>query len=64
VIQPHETVVGILTGHILKDPDATIAYHDGRLADIEAAYPNKLHRAEPSVEAISQILASEAVTHA
>lgn len=64
MIKPHETVVGILTGHILKDPDATIAYHDGRLADIESAYPNKLRRAEPSVEAISQILASEAITQA
>ncbi len=61
VIKPHQTVVGILTGHILKDPDATIAYHDGALAGIEAAYPNKLHRAEPSIEALSQILASETV---
>jgi len=62
VIKPHETIVGILTGHILKDPDATIAYHDGTLADIKAAYPNNLHRAEPSAEAISQILASEPLT--
>jgi threonine synthase len=56
VIKPNETVVGILTGHVLKDPDATIAYHDGSLQDIQAAYPNRLHRAEPSVEAISRIL--------
>jgi threonine synthase len=56
VIRPNETVVGILTGHILKDPDATIAYHEERLADIEAAYPNGLHHAEPSAEAISRIL--------
>ena len=64
IIQPHEVVVGILTGHILKDPDATIVYHEGKLAGIEAAYPNRLHHAEPSVEAINRILASEATTHA
>jgi threonine synthase len=56
VIKPNETVVGILTGHILKDPDATIAYHESTLADIAAAYPNKLYQAEPSVEALSRIL--------
>src|SRR5579883_1914126 len=30
-IQPHETVVLLLTGHTLKDPDYTIAYHRGDL---------------------------------
>lgn len=29
VIKPHETVVCILTGHQLKDPDATVGYHTG-----------------------------------
>ncbi len=62
VIRPNETVVGILTGHLLKDPDATIAYHEGKLADIEATHPNRLHHAEPSAEAISRILESEMVT--
>jgi threonine synthase len=27
VIKPADTVVGILTGHILKDPESTVAYH-------------------------------------
>ncbi len=27
VIRPDETVACILTGHLLKDPDATVAYH-------------------------------------
>ncbi len=56
IIKPGETVVGILTGHILKDPEATIQYHNGTLADIESTYPNQLVQAEPSVEAISDIL--------
>jgi len=35
VIQPGETVVCILTGHELKDPDATVKYHTG--VDMKAA---------------------------
>lgn len=56
IIRPHETVVGILTGHILKDPEATIHYHSRRLDGIEAHHPNALLSAEPSIEAISRIL--------
>ena len=29
VIAPEDRIVCILTGHILKDPDATVAYHSG-----------------------------------
>lgn len=56
VIRSNETVVGILTGHILKDPDATIGYHNNTLHHLTAAYPNPLHQAEPSVEAIMRII--------
>ncbi|NDJ78828.1 MAG: threonine synthase, partial [Chloroflexi bacterium] len=59
VIQPGETVVGILTGHILKDPDAIIGYHSNTLDDLDAAYPNPLHPAEPSVEEITRLLLGE-----
>ncbi|HLV35879.1 MAG TPA: hypothetical protein VKY59_12220, partial [Spirillospora sp.] len=55
------TVVGILTGHLLKDPDATINYHRNTLNNIRAAYPNLLHQAEPSIEEISRILTREPV---
>jgi threonine synthase len=64
IIRPQETVVGILTGHVLKDPDATMDYHRGTLADIESHYPNKLYQAEPSVEDISRILEPGELTHA
>jgi threonine synthase len=30
VIKPDETVVCILTGHVLKDPDVTVEYHTGQ----------------------------------
>ncbi len=56
VIKPHETVVGILTGHLLKDPGATIGYHSDQLENIRATYPNRLHQAEASVEEITRIL--------
>lgn len=56
VIKSHETVVGLLTGHILKDPEATIAYHEDRLEGIIARYPNRVFTAEPSVDAIAEIL--------
>jgi threonine synthase len=56
VIRPGETVVGILTGHILKDPDATIGYHSDSLPNVAATYPNRLQQAEPSVDEIVRIL--------
>jgi len=62
VIQPHETVVGILTGHVLKDPDATIAYHRDQLHGIHATHRNVLHEAEPTVESIRAVLGGEVVS--
>jgi threonine synthase len=56
VIQSNETVVGILTGHLLKDTDATIRYHENQMDDIEPQYANKLHHAEASVEELTRIL--------
>jgi threonine synthase len=35
VIQPNERVACVLTGHMLKDPDATVKYHTG--VDMKAA---------------------------
>lgn len=56
VIKPGDTVVGILTGHVLKDPDATIGYHSNTLEDITASYPNRFLQASASVEAIAELL--------
>jgi threonine synthase len=52
IIKPHETVVGILTGHLLKDPDATIGYHSGTLEDITPTHPNLLLESGDSIEEI------------
>ena len=64
VIKADETVVGILTGHVLKDPDATIAYHEGLLEGINPAYPNRVFAAQPTVEALSEILNDPALSPA
>lgn len=61
IIKPHETVAGILTGHLLKDPDTTIGYHANTLESIAAAYPNQMYDAEPSLESLRAILQREAV---
>jgi threonine synthase len=56
VIKPGDTVVGILTGHLLKDPDTTIGYHSNTLEHLNAQYPNRLYHAGPSAEEIIRIL--------
>jgi len=56
IIGSDEMVVGVLTGHVLKDPDAVVNYHTDNLEDIRPSYPNKLHEAEGNVEEIAAIL--------
>lgn len=56
VIGRGESVVGVLTGSVLKDPEATIAYHRGELAGIESHYPNAVFEASASLESLRAIL--------
>lgn len=56
VIKPDETVVGVLTGHLLKDPDATIGYHSATLEDIVPQYPNQFLDAGDDLEEIISLL--------
>jgi threonine synthase len=56
VIQQGETVVGILTGHVLKDAEVVVQYHSSQLPNIDPQYPNTLHHAEPTIADLSQIL--------
>jgi threonine synthase len=56
IIKPHEMVVGILTGHVLKDADAVIDYHSNQLEGIHPRYANKLHQSEATIEALSALL--------
>lgn len=52
VIGRVERVVGILTGHLLKDPDATIGYHTGSLDDIRPTFPNAPVRVSGHIDAV------------
>jgi len=63
IIKSHERVVGILTGHVLKDPDATIGYHSNTLEDIRAQYPNMLLEAGDDIEQIVTLLAGRTEPH-
>lgn len=52
VIKPEETVVGILTGHLLKDPAATVDYHTGLWP--EARFANMPVKVEPTLSAVQR----------
>ncbi|MEW5929744.1 MAG: threonine synthase [Gemmatimonadota bacterium] len=41
VIRPDERVCAILTGHLLKDPDAVVRYHRGELEGIRPTFANR-----------------------
>lgn len=57
VISPSDRVVCILTGHQLKDPDATVDYHRGSCDDTRAGtYANPPVRCAADMEAIRKML--------
>ncbi len=59
IIKPNEMVVGILTGHVLKDADAVIEYHSDQLEGIHPKYANKLHQSEATIDALKSILEAQ-----
>lgn len=44
VVSPDERVCGVLTGHLLKDPDAVIGYHSGTLEKVVSRRANPVER--------------------
>jgi threonine synthase len=58
IIHPDATVVGILTGNILKDPDAVVGYHMDKLQDkgISGTFANKPMRIKPTLEEVRKAL--------
>ncbi len=58
VIDPDASVVGILTGNILKDPDATVHYHTGQLGDrdIKSNFANQPIAIPATLEAVEEAL--------
>ncbi|MFC1690569.1 threonine synthase [Nanoarchaeota archaeon] len=56
VIDKSESVVGILTGNILKDPDVVVNYHQGKLEGIESKYANAPIKVKPNLEDVKKVL--------
>ncbi len=58
VISPDESVVGILTGNLLKDPDAVVNYHLGNLKEqgIDGSYKNAPIVIDATVEAVKNAI--------
>jgi threonine synthase len=54
VIKPDETVVGILTGSLLKDPTATVDYHTG--AWPEARFANAPLQVDPDLATVQRTI--------
>jgi threonine synthase len=59
IIQRGDSVVGVLTGSVMKDPDAIIAYHSNQLEGIRPTYQNRMRQAGDSLDEIKRILLSE-----
>ena len=60
MIAPSDRVVCILTGHGLKDPDATIRYHQAaNVTSSQSRHANPPVRCAANLDSISQILESE-----
>jgi threonine synthase len=53
-IRPDQTVVAVLTGNLLKDPAATVAYHTGEWPD--AAYANQPVPVTAEMDAVRKII--------
>jgi len=55
-IDAGERAVCVLTGHLLKDPETTLAYHQGRLAGVRAARANPPRVVEPKLDELRAAL--------
>jgi len=55
IIDPRDRVVCVLTGHLLKDSDTTLAFHEGRLG--ESAHVNRPLTVTPELERIQAAIA-------
>jgi threonine synthase len=57
VIPSNASVVGILTGHLLKDPDVVVGYHKSRLDGITSTHANPPLQCAADLDAIKALLA-------
>ena len=61
VIRPDADIVGVLTGHVLKDPEAIMGYHQGELEGLIGTYANRVRTIEPTLEDVQGLLSGEKI---
>jgi threonine synthase len=61
IIKPTDDVVGILTGHVLKDPGIVIDYHQRTLEGLQSTYANAPRTIEPTLASVQALLNEERV---
>jgi len=59
VIRPDAHVVGVLTGHVLKDPGLVVDYHMGELAGLDSPFANPPVTAEATLDGVLRAMALE-----
>lgn len=60
-IRPDEEVIAVLTGHVLKDPDTIMNYHQGTLEGFTSPFANHLRTIEPTLEQVERLLRRESL---
>ncbi|MCY4061028.1 MAG: threonine synthase [Chloroflexi bacterium] len=60
IIKRGDTVLGVLTGHILKDPEATIDYHADQLPALSPESANKMRQVDDDFDEIVSVLSERA----
>ena len=60
LIRRDESVVAVLTGHLLKDPEATIAYHLNQLEGIESKSAAAPVVVDATLDAVKRVLEGDA----
>ena len=56
VIDPCEEVVCILTGNLLKNPDATVRYHTAKLDGVRPCCANSPQVIKPDLSSVEEAL--------
>ena len=56
IINKEDSVACIITGHILKDPEATVNYHLEKLSGIKSKFSNKPVVIEPNIEDVKRAI--------
>ncbi|HLA42506.1 MAG TPA: hypothetical protein VJZ27_03665, partial [Aggregatilineales bacterium] len=60
VIRAEDDVICVLTGHVLKDPQAVIDYHGKNMQNVDPAFPNEIHTIYGTLDELVEFLPGNA----